>query len=333
VDDPPHSLPPRSATTGARQGGARGFRGIIAWLARDRVARGTRVPDTRMDQRLIINADDFGLSPGINRGIIDAHRRGVVTSASLMATGDAFDDAIALSLAHPGLSVGVHLTLVEGAPVSPPADVPSLVGRDGRFPRSLGAFLRSWLSGRVRPEDMAREFDAQVEKVLGRGVAVDKLDSHMHLHVLPGVLPSVLATARRHGIKAIRRPVEQLRYHRELPGLLTLATRAALSTIAVIQSRGIAKSRLRSPDHFAGLAESGALTTRGLKRFLRDLGSGVTEIMTHPGYHDPVLDRWPESRRYRREGELHALLSPEVQQALRDLRIELTTFRELSRHG
>jgi hopanoid biosynthesis associated protein HpnK len=286
-----------------------------------------------MDQRLIINADDFGLSPGINRGIIEAHRSGVVTSASLMATGDAFDDAIALSLAHPELSVGLHLTLVEGAPASPPADVPSLVGRDGRFPRSLRAFLRRWLSGRVRPEDMAREFDAQVEKVLDRGVAVDKLDSHMHLHVLPGVLPCVLGTARRHGIKAIRRPVEPLRYRRELPGLRTLATRAALSTIAVIQSREIAKSRLRAPDHFAGLAESGALTARDLERILRDLRPGVTEIVTHPGYHDPVLDRWPESRRYCRESELHALLSPEVKEALQDLRVELTSFRELSRHG
>jgi hopanoid biosynthesis associated protein HpnK len=313
------------------QDGTRQFRGIIAWLARDR--SGTGASTSTMDQLLIINADDFGLSPGINRGVIEAYRHGMVTSVSLMATGDAFDDAVALSLAHPELSIGVHLTLVEGAPVRPPGDIPSLVQRDGRFPGSLGAFVKRWLSGRIRPEDMARELDAQVEKVLDRGIAVDKLDSHMHLHMLPGVLPSVLATARRHGIKAIRRPVEQLRYRHERPGVLTLARRAALSAITAAQGRGIAASGLYAPDHFSGLGESGALTARGLERFLRGLAPGVTEIMTHPGYHDPVLDRWPESRRYCREGDLRALLSEEVQQALQNLRIELTTFRQLPRHG
>src|SRR5262249_30986689 len=129
---------------------------------------------SRMDHRLIVNADDFGLSPGINRGIIEAHRKGVVTSASLMATGDAFDDAVLLSRAHPELSIGVHLTLVEGVPVRRPADIPSLVGPDGRFAKSLGAFLKVWLTGRIRPEDVGRELDAQVEKVLSRGVVIDK---------------------------------------------------------------------------------------------------------------------------------------------------------------
>ena len=282
-----------------------------------------------MDRLLIVNADDFGLSPGINRGIIEAHRRGVVTSTSLMATGDAFDEAVALSRAHRDLSIGVHLTLAEGAPVSRPGDIPSLVGPDGCFPTSLGAFLKRWLTGRVRPEDVAREFGAQVEKVLGRGLEIDKLDSHMHLHVLPGILSSLLATARRYGVPAIRRPVERLRYPRERPGLRALARRAALSALAAVQDRRIAQSALRAPDHFSGIAESGALTERDLARILRALQPGVTELMVHPGYHDAVVDRWQESRRYRREGDLQALLSPGVKSLLRELRIELTTFRGL----
>jgi hopanoid biosynthesis associated protein HpnK len=287
----------------------------------------------KMERLLIINADDFGLSPGINRGIIEAHRRGVVTSASLMATGDAFDDAIALSRAHRDLSIGVHLTLVEGAPVRPPGEIPSLVGPDGCFLKSLGAFLKMWLMGRVRPEHVAWEFEAQVEKVLGRGVEIDKLDSHMHLHVLPGILPSVLAMARRYGIRAIRRPVERLRYRREFPGLAALARRAALSAVAAVQGRLIVESGLCTPDHFSGIAESGALTERDVVRILRDLKPGVTEVMAHPGYHDVVVERWGESRRYHREEDLTALVSPAVKKLLQEQGIELITFRELSQHG
>jgi hopanoid biosynthesis associated protein HpnK len=282
---------------------------------------------------LIVNADDFGMSAGINRGIIEAHRHGVLTSTSLMATGDAFDDAIALSRAHRDLSVGVHLTLVEGVPVRRPDEIPSLVEADGRFPQTLGAFLKAWLTGRVRPEDVAREFAAQVEKVLGRGVQVDKLDSHMHVHVLPGILPAAVTTARRYGIRAIRRPVERLRYRHGPSGLPALVRQTALSVLARAHDRRISGSGLRTPDHFSGIAESGALTERHLLRILRDLEPGVTEIMTHPGHHDAVVDQWRGSRRYRREGDLHALLSTEVKTLLRENGITLCTFRELCQHG
>jgi hopanoid biosynthesis associated protein HpnK len=283
--------------------------------------------------RVIVNGDDFGLSPGINRGIIEAHRHGILTSASLMATGDAFDDAVALSRAHEGLSIGVHLTLAEGRPVCPPRAVPSLVRADGRFPDSLGAFLRRWLGGRVRAEDVTRELGAQVEKVMSRGVRVDKVDGHMHLHVLPGILSMVLETATRYGIRAIRRPVERLRYRGERPGAAALVRRAALSAVAAAQGRRVAASGLAAPDHFSGIAESGTLTERALLRMLRDLGPGVTEIMAHPGYHDAIVDRWGASSRYRREGDLRALLAPEVKDLLRERQIELITYREIRRHG
>jgi hopanoid biosynthesis associated protein HpnK len=298
--------------------------------------RRARRPDGRTavaaSRRVIVNGDDFGLSPGINRGIIEAHRHGILTSASLMATGEAFEDAVALGRAHDGLSIGVHLTLTEGAPVSPPGAIPSLVGPDGRFPPSLGAFLKRWISGRVRLADVRRELGAQVEKVLGGGIRADKVDGHMHLHVLPGLLGSVLETARAYGIPAIRHPVERLRYRRERPGPAAMLSRAALSAVAAAQRRRLAASGIECPDHFAGIAESGSLTEGHLLRVLHALAPGVTEIMAHPGYHDAVVDRWRASARYAREGDLRALLSPAVRDLLRERRIELITFRDIRRH-
>jgi hopanoid biosynthesis associated protein HpnK len=302
---------------------------MIANRPRPRTGSAAHAAERALDRLLIVNADDFGMSPGINRGIIEAHRQGILTSTSLMATGDAFDDAIALSRAHLGLSVGVHLTLAEGAPVCPPDEIPSLVGPDGRFPQTLGVFLKAWFMGRLRAEDVARELAAQVEKVLDHGVQVDKLDSHMHVHVLPGILPTVLATARRYGIRAIRRPVERLRYLRELPGLRALVRRTALSNLAGAHAARISMNGLRTPDHFSGIAESGALTEPHLLRIVRDLKPGVTEIMTHPGHRDAVIDQWRESCHYRREGDLQALLSAEVKNVLQEHGIALVTFRDL----
>jgi predicted glycoside hydrolase/deacetylase ChbG (UPF0249 family) len=250
-----------------------------------------------------------------------------------MATGAAFEEAVAVAGQHPDLSVGVHLALVEGVPVLPPEEVPSLVGADGRFPASLGAFLVRWLTGRIRPVEAQREFEAQVKKVLDHGVEIDKLDSHMHVHVLPGILEPVLAVARRHRIRAIRFPVEQILQRGERPGVGGLARRVALSALAAVQARRIAETGLWRPHHFAGIAESGRLTEGDLLRILRGLKLGVTEIMVHPGYRDAVLNGWPQSRRYRRETELEALLSPRVRQLVAELGIKLTTVREICRNG
>jgi predicted glycoside hydrolase/deacetylase ChbG (UPF0249 family) len=155
----------------------------------------------------------------------------------------------------------------------------------------------------------------------------------MHLHVLPGILTSVLETAKRYGIRAIRRPVERLRYHGERPAVSALLKRAALSAVAAAQGRRVAATGIDAPDHLSGIAESGALTEPDLLRMLRDLEPGVTEIMAHPGYHDAIVERWPESSRYRREGDLRALVAPAVRDLLREREIELITFREITRHG
>jgi|SRR5882724_347029 len=277
----------------------------------------------------ILNADDFGLSPGINRGIIEAHRDGIVTSTSLMAAGDAFEEAVTLARGYPSLSLGIHLTLVEGNPVLPPDKVPSLVTADGHFCQSLGMFLLKWLTGKIRMQEVQREFAAQIERALDHGLRIDKLDSHMHLHLLPGIFQAVLAVARRFRIRAIRLPKERLVRRGGHPSIMALWRRTTLTSLAALRARPITAAGFFHSTHFLGSAESGQLSEEDLLRLLRSLQPGVTEIMVHPGYRDRALEGWPMSRRYEREREVRSLTSPKVKALVRDFPIRLVSYRSV----
>lgn len=280
-----------------------------------------------MSRFAIINGDDFGLSPGINRGVLEAHHEGILTSASLMAMGEAFEEAVVLGRENPGLSLGVHLTLVEGVPVLPPEKIPSLVTASGRFVGSVRVFLRRWLAGQIRQEEIQHEFEAQVEKVLAHGVHIDKLDSHMHLHLLPGILRIVLALRQRYRISGIRLAREGGFGWSRLDSAPGRIKRLLLTSLSRLQAWRIAPADLVCPDHFSGTGQSGRLTEEGLLRILERLKPGVTEIMVHPGYRDSVLDGWPKSSRYEREQELRALTSPRVKELVRSLQIGLVSYR------
>lgn len=286
-----------------------------------------------MRRAAIVNGDDFGLSPGVNKGVIEAYRRGILTSASLIAVGEAFEEAAMLAREHPGLSIGVHLVLVEGTPVLPPGEIPSLVTPDGRFLGSPGAFLARWLTGRIRLGEIRQEFEAQVAKVLDHGVQIDKLDSHMHLHLLPGIFETLLALAKRHRIRAIRLPREPVFNGGNPPGLRGLWRRGVLALLSSAQVKKLAASDLFFTDHFSGLAESGRVTEEDLFRILDNLKPGVTEIMVHPGYRDAVLEGWSRSCRYQREREIQALTSPRVRGLIEERGIMLITYREVCRHA
>ncbi|RPJ72470.1 MAG: ChbG/HpnK family deacetylase, partial [Desulfobacteraceae bacterium] len=156
--------------------------------------------------RLVVNADDLGVSERVNAGIILAHRRGIVTAASLMAVGRAFAQAVEGCRAFPALDVGVHLTLVAEPPLRPNSSLP---GPDGRLPASAGAFLRRWAAGGIRRDDIRAECAAQIERVLNQGLRVTHLDSHQHVHALPRLADLCLDLAARYGIPFVRVPVEQ----------------------------------------------------------------------------------------------------------------------------
>jgi chitin disaccharide deacetylase len=279
----------------------------------------------------ILNADDFGLSPGINRGIIEAHREGIVTSASLMATGDAFEEAVTFAHEYPRLSVGIHLTLVEGRPVLPPDRIPSLVTVNGCFYQSLSIFLRKWFMGQIRMQDVEREFAAQIESAIDHGIRIDKLDSHMHLHLLPSVFPTVLALARRYHIAAVRLPTEGVLGLSNATTVGGWCRRAVLTTLSAFRSHRLVKAGRLHSRRCIGVAESGQLTEEALLQMLQRLRPGLTEIMVHPGYCDSVLDNWPQSRRYKREQELTALTSPRVKALIQRHRIKLVSYSAIAK--
>ncbi len=282
----------------------------------------------RAGRWLIVNADDFGMSRGVNAGIVEAHRRGIVTAASLMPNLPAAEDALGLARQHPVLDLGLHLTLTAGRPLSPPERVPSLVDADGRFLGLAGLVPRLTL-GRVSRDQMHRELSAQFEWAIAQGVSPSHLDSHHHVHVHPLVAPIVLDLARQAGVPWVRRPDEGLVPTLRIGGRAPdLARAAAISALAILLRRPIRRRGLRTAAHFRGVGLGFGFSPRSLVQTLSRLPSGVTELMTHPGRADDELARldWLTTAR---EVELAALTSAGLRQAIERLSIRLTSFRNV----
>jgi len=268
-----------------------------------------------MPPRLIINADDFGLTPGINRAIIELHQAGVLTSATLMATGPAFDDAVALALANPTLGVGCHLVLVDGMPLSHAESIPTLLGGDGKtFRASAMDFAQAALRGTIRPEDIARETLAQIQKLQRAGIDVTHIDSHKHTHLFPAVASTVFHIANRCGVPSIRNPIEP-RWSSSMAQ--TLARRMWLRVFE--QFAGSFQTLTREarngeliPEGTLGMAATGTIDDATLRQMLDCLVAehpkSTYEMLCHPGYNDADLDRQDTKLRASREVEYAALL-------------------------
>lgn len=277
--------------------------------------------------RLIVNADDFGICPRVNEGIVLAHRTGILTAASLMAGGEAFTHAVSLCRRSPSLDIGVHLTLVGARPLLP--DVPSLLDGAGRFPSGIGPFLVRYLKGRVSLSDVRREWAAQIERVLDNGIRPTHLDSHQHLHTIPGLSEIATELADRYHIPFIRRPFEPMRLERPLcaHGVSRIAGSCLLRVF-----RLSARHRVRRTDggkriHFMGFFDGGRLDANRLAALLERLQPGRTyELMCHPGKapRSPAIRAWG----YRHEEELEALTSPLLRSRVAARGIELCNFKE-----
>jgi predicted glycoside hydrolase/deacetylase ChbG (UPF0249 family) len=256
----------------------------------------------------VVTADDFGMSPAVNKGIVRAHKAGCVTSTSLLVNAPGFIDAITRLAASPVLQVGLHLNLTLGSPVAPRQDVATLFDpQTGEF-YPLPRFVRRTLAGLVRPQHVAVECAAQLDRLRTAGITVAQLDSHQHVHVLPGVWESVLATARHAGIPAVRVPIEPLG--------APFRIGAAIKQLCVRSSWRIAAAADAGADvriaHFRGMTLQG--TRQFLPRLLTlldRLPAGVTELMVHPGYLDDVVAE-SDPLAAQRELELVALCSPSL---------------------
>ena len=285
----------------------------------------------RVAKQLILNADDFGLTKGVNDGIVRAHREGILTSATLMANGPAFDDAVAHALANPSLGVGCHLVLVGGECVAPPHGIPSLADSHGWLPASLGTFVARVSAGAIRRADIERELSAQIEKIRRAGISPTHLDTHKHTHAHPRVLEALGRVAQVTGITRIRKPIERLRD--SWAGGAPVKQLVAASAARTISLRFRALSRkygLSSPQNFLGLASTGGLSPAALRRLIDTLPDGQTEIMLHPGICDADLAETGSRLQRERELEMNALLDPEVKRCVTEQGIELITYRQLA---
>jgi predicted glycoside hydrolase/deacetylase ChbG (UPF0249 family) len=278
---------------------------------------------------LIVNADDFGLSARINEGILLAHRAGIVTATSLMAVGQAFEHAVQCCRAVPALDVGVHLTLVAERPLLPCRS--SLAGDDGRFPAGAGAFLQHWLTGRIRRTDVQAEWSAQIERVLDHGIRVTHLDSHQHVHILPGLADLSLQLAARYNIPFVRVPVEDLWGDRwpSLHGINRMFGATVLRASWLLARLAGAKTSKYRPLRFLGFQDGGRLDNLRLRRLLHALRPGrAYELMCHPGLtpEEPDVKLW----QYGHEKELQALTNPAIRSEIAARGIQLCNFKDLT---
>lgn len=288
-------------------------------------------------RRLIVNGDDFGYTPGVNAGILRAFHDGILTSTTLMANGEAFDDAVRIALENPRLGVGCHLVLVGEQAVSPHREIPTLADEQGRLPATLGGLVASLSLGRVRQEDLETELRAQVQRIREAEIQPSHVDTHKHTHLHPRVMRAVARVAREFGIGAIRNPYEDLRtlFSRPSGKGKDISLGRSLTAVAANAGRrrfdGLAKKTgLRSPDYFCGVGWTGSLESERLLRMIGHLAEGTTELMCHPGVHDETLDRKSTRLKAQRQAELEALTAPEVVRAIRDQKVRLISFRELA---
>ena len=285
---------------------------------------------------LILNADDFGYTRGVNEGIERAHREGVLTSTTLMANGPAFEDAASRAKASPGLGVGCHLVLVGGQSVARPREIPSLADEAGNLPQSLAQFVARVSSGAIRSRDIEREFAAQIEKIRGAGIDPSHLDTHKHTHAHPRVMRSLCRAASDHKISRIRNPFERLSDSWRITRWAGPAAGAQLAgamvarAVAPLFTSCARRYGLGFPAHFLGLAVTGKLGPDLLRKLIESLPDGQTEIMLHPGLYDAELEATGTRLGRERQDELQALLDPGVKQAIVVESIRLITFRELN---
>ena len=287
-------------------------------------------------KQLILNADDFGMTLGVNDGIIRAHREGILTSATLMANGEAFDDAVERARANKELGVGCHLVLVGGKCVATKDSVASLVDAGGNLPDSLPLFVAKISSGIIRTEEIERELRAQIGRVRAAGIEPTHLDTHKHTHAHPRVMEALGKVAKECGIVRVRKPIENLRDSWEtsqaggqgvsMQILAAGAVRAIAPQFAAISRR----YGLLSPDHFLGLAMTGQLSPSVLRGVIGTVVDGTTEIMLHPGICDADLARSGSRLQKQREDELQGLLDPGVRSAVTERGIRLISYRELN---
>jgi hopanoid biosynthesis associated protein HpnK len=284
-------------------------------------------------RRLIINADDFGLTSGVNHAIREAGSRGAITSATVMANASEFAEAAAFARSLPSLKTGCHVVLIDGQALE--GDLPSLTGNDGRFRTSLKDFARAAVARRLSPKEIERETEAQIRRIQAQGITVSHVDSHKHTHMFPQVLRPVLQAARACGVRAVRNPFEPVG---AWPlGFVAATPRLWLRSAGVFTFRlfagefrkAVREAGMATTNGTVGIAVTGKLDQKALLALLDALPEGTWELVCHPGYADADLRATGTRLVASREVELQALSSPETKDRLKARGIELISYADL----
>jgi len=293
-------------------------------------------------RRLIINADDFGLTPGVNRAILEAHLGGIVTSTTLMANGAAFPEAVQLARSVPQLSIGCHVVLLDGKPLLPAKDVSSCTSSASHGDMGLGdglaGFAARALLGRLDPEQIEGEATSQIRRLQAAGIAVSHCDSHKHTHMFPAALQPLLRAAKNCGVKAIRNPFESSRL---LPTSVLLARPGLWKRYAQVKvlrrfadqfRNAVSDSGLLTPNGTLGIVVTGDLDETLFRIVAESMPEGTWELVCHPGYDDCDLHATGTRLKESRATELRLLTSSEARHILAQQEIELISFRDLDAH-
>ncbi len=285
-------------------------------------------------RRLIVNADDFGFTSGVNRAIMEAHTHGIVTSSTLMANGPAFAEAAQLVRNMPELSVGCHVVLVDGIPITNGSELPSLT-RDGHFRDGLKSFAARAISGGISAEEVRIEATGQIRKLQAAGIKVSHVDTHKHTHLFPRILRPLLRAAADCGVRAVRNPFGprmQLKSGQLLrrPGLWTRwAEVRVLSRFAGKFREAVNREDFAAPDGTLGIEVTGSLDETLFRAIAESIPEGTWEFVCHPGYNDADLRAAKTRLRDSREVELYALTLPAAREMLQREGIELISYRDL----
>jgi predicted glycoside hydrolase/deacetylase ChbG (UPF0249 family) len=286
-------------------------------------------------KNLIVNADDLGWTEGVNRGIVEAHRKGLVTSTSLLANGCAFGSAVTAARNNPELGIGVHLNLSDGTPKAPADKVRGLLNKDGRFEGGPENLLLRIASRSLPLDEVEREWSAQIQTIVDAGIEPTHLDGHKHVQMLPGLFEIALKLAKKHKIRAIRVAHEESKLRTALSSGDNQNTGVLLKQ--GVQARGLkllahdAKEMaervgIATADYFCGIAQTGVLTRAGVEKLLTSLPDGTTEVMCHPGYADEDLRKSDTRLQESRKTELTILTDPGVRKLVATLGIRLINY-------
>ena len=258
-----------------------------------------------------------------------------MTSTTLSASGRAFDHAVLLARENDGLKVGIHLTLVEEQPVAKRNEVPSLIGNDGFLHRNYFSLYSRLVMRRLKLQEVRRELRAQIERCLASGIIPTHLDSHQHVHILPGISDIVIELAKEYRILAARCPDEKVIMPGDMSTIFRLrgVKRWVMSLLARRAGKKFQQSGIFTPDNFYGMLLSGRLNSEIISTMLMHLPLGVTELACHPGLLDTELTSRYSHWGYNCEGELEALTNSSVSALIKRLDIKLTNFSHLTTGG